>query len=59
MTPLSIMLEAKRIAEKKIDFVYLGNVDGYSDTICPQCKNVVVKRNFALHEMKLKEGKCE
>jgi pyruvate formate lyase activating enzyme len=52
------LLEAKRIAEKKIDFVYLGNVDGYSDTVCPQCRNVVVRRNFGLHENKLVNGKC-
>jgi pyruvate formate lyase activating enzyme len=58
VTPMPTLLEAKRIAEEKIDFVYLGNVDGFSDTVCPQCRNVVVRRNFGLHENKLVNGKC-
>ncbi|MEM3610221.1 MAG: AmmeMemoRadiSam system radical SAM enzyme, partial [Candidatus Anstonellales archaeon] len=47
-TPLSTLLKAKKIAEEEgIEYVYLGNVhyaEGYEDTYCPSCKNLLIKR---------------
>ncbi len=45
-TPLSSLLRAREIASEKLHYVYLGNVaasDG-SNTYCPQCGNLLVKR---------------
>jgi pyruvate formate lyase activating enzyme len=46
-TPLSSLERAYSIAREKLDFVYLGNVSGPlgSDTVCPNCGAVSVKRN--------------
>jgi pyruvate formate lyase activating enzyme len=52
--------KAKNIAGKYLDYVYIGNVTGESNTICPNCKSVNIKRNMLnLTENKLvKDGKC-
>ena len=46
-TPLKTLEHLYHIARKKLDFVYLGNVqdsDG-KDTICPGCQKTVITRN--------------
>lgn len=47
-------------ARAGLKYVYLGNVYGYgSDTICPNCKKDVVKREgFDVLENNVKQGKC-
>jgi pyruvate formate lyase activating enzyme len=55
------LLRAFEIASKKLDFVYLGNVDipGKSDTICPKCRTRLVRRRgYAIEMLSLKDGKC-
>ena len=47
-TPDGTLYKAKEIAEKKLKYVYLGNVLANNDTFCPNCKNVVVKRTFGV-----------
>ncbi len=45
-TPPRTLLRAAEIARRRLDFVYLGNVNlaGESDTRCPGCGTVVVRR---------------
>jgi len=45
-TPPQTLLRAKRIAQRKLRFIYLGNVmvEGGSDTHCPGCDTVVIQR---------------
>jgi len=45
-TPPERLLRAYEIAAAKLDFVYLGNVHlpGKSDTICPECRSVLIRR---------------
>jgi pyruvate formate lyase activating enzyme len=46
-TPLSTLLHAREIAEKELHYVYLGNVRAAegSNTRCPKCGNLLVKRD--------------
>jgi len=58
-TPMETLEKAKKIAEKYLDYVYIGNVDGESNTICPNCKSVNIRRSMLnLIENKLVNGKC-
>ncbi len=58
-TPMETLEKAKKIAEKYLDYVYTGNVAGESNTICPKCKTVNIRRSMlSLIENKLVEGKC-
>ncbi len=45
-TPVRALEEAATIAKKKLEFVYVGNVQlpGASDTRCPQCGATAIKR---------------
>lgn len=45
-TPIQTMNRAKEIAQKQLKYVYLGNIiagDG-SDTFCPQCGQLLIRR---------------
>ncbi len=44
-TDLGLLNEFAAIARAKLNFVYLGNVPGNSDTDCPVCKKKWVARN--------------
>jgi pyruvate formate lyase activating enzyme len=58
-TPMETLEKARKIAEKYLDYVYIGNVAGESNTICPNCKSVNIRRNMLnLIENKLVNGKC-
>lgn len=52
-TPLSSLLRAREIAEKELLYVYLGNVRAAegSNTRCPACRNLLVKRDGYLTEV--------
>ena len=56
-TPNATLFKAKEIAEKKLKYVYLGNIIANNDTFCPNCKNVVVKRTFGVKNC-LIDDKC-
>ena len=46
-TPVRVIEEAADIARRKLEFVYVGNVQlpGASDTRCPQCGATAIKRH--------------
>ena len=44
------LYHAKEIAERKLNYVYLGNIPTHNDTLCPTCKNTIIKRN---HNVKI------
>ncbi len=59
-TPIETMLSAREAAMKRLKYVYLGNVaisDG-SDTICPECNNLLVKRDRYFTSVKGLQGGC-
>ncbi len=61
-TPLETIERAREIGlEEGLNFVYVGNVPGYSgeDTICFNCGNLVIKRSgYELLKYEVKKGKC-
>lgn len=47
-TPAETILALREIAEEYLDYVYTGNMgsdDGGSNTICPSCKTIAIKRS--------------
>lgn len=61
-TPVDTMYKAHQIAtDAGLQFVYVGNVpdNPFQDTVCPACKDVVIKRRgFAILSYKLNNGHC-
>ncbi len=61
-TPKKTLESAKEIAEKYLDYVYVGNIwiENAENTYCPKCKALVVKRdgyNVVMNE--ITNSKCE
>lgn len=61
-TPENALFKAREIALSfGLNFVYLGNifVDEEDDTLCPECKQVLIKRDaYTVVENNLKNGFC-
>lgn len=58
-TPLATLEKAHDIAKKYLDYVYIGNVTGESNTHCPKCDALLIRRSMmSVLENKLKDGKC-
>ena len=44
-TEIEVMLKGKKVAEKYLNYVYLGNLAGIDNsTYCPKCKNLLIGR---------------
>ncbi|AZR71937.1 AmmeMemoRadiSam system radical SAM enzyme [Anoxybacter fermentans] len=57
-TDVESMLEAKKVAEKYLNYVYLGNLTNADrNTYCYQCHYPVVKRSWQV-DVDLKDGHC-
>ena len=57
-TPVETMNNARNIACKYLDFVYVGNLGVENDTICPKCKKVVIlRRGYEVFDKTIK-SKC-
>ena len=57
-----IMLNAYKIASDKLKYVYIGNLANIdkSNTYCPNCNSLLVKRNFySVSIENIKSGVCE
>lgn len=61
-TPINTLIELHEIANKYLNYVYLGNVNDYDrgSTICPSCKITVITRHSYNTELAAldKEGNC-
>ncbi|MCB0832185.1 MAG: AmmeMemoRadiSam system radical SAM enzyme [Bacteroidetes bacterium] len=46
MTPNETMVKAYKLANQKLSYIYLidTDIDGVSDTFCPNCKRLIIKR---------------
>lgn len=59
-TDIQTLMKAKKIAEKHLDFVYVGNIetDKGENTYCPKCKTLLVERtaSFGVFENKVVKG---
>ncbi len=61
-TPAATMKRAWQQAQKKLPWVYLGNIAGATgrDTICPKCQAVVIEREGYQARVDLeKDGRCQ
>ena len=59
-TPVHRVLELAAAARDKLNFVYTGNTGIHgSDTICPSCGEVLIKRTgYSAHTVNLDNNKC-
>jgi pyruvate formate lyase activating enzyme len=61
-TGVDTLLNAYRLAQKKLKYVYVGNVPlevSGADTICPKCKSSIIERSGYFTQVKgLKGNKC-
>ncbi|NOY82962.1 MAG: AmmeMemoRadiSam system radical SAM enzyme [Kiritimatiellaeota bacterium] len=62
-TPLATLKQARRIArEEGLRYVYVGNVlePGLSNTVCPQCGKVLIRRaGFTVLSNNVENGRCK
>ena len=58
-TPEKTLEYLKEIAEKHLDYVYLGNVKTEADTKCVACKKTLVERSHYSTKINIKRGKCD
>ena len=58
-TPVETLQRLKRIAEKRLRYVYLGNVSGESNSNCANCGSVLVRRiGYRVKVENYKNGMC-
>ncbi len=59
-TPVETLEQAKKTAEKAgLHYVYIGNIDGEENTLCPKCGKLVIRRKYYhILENNVKKGKC-
>jgi len=59
-TPVSTLEKLKQVAEKKMRYVYLGNVAGPTNTTCPHCGSVLIeRRGYHTRLLNLENGRCK
>ena len=60
-TPISTLRRSKELAQRKLKYVYLGNVWEEDDnTYCPNCKETVIKRRgYQILDLSIEKGKCK
>ncbi len=59
-TPLRTLLRARELALERLRYVFIGNVNhpGSSDSFCPQCGSVLVRRSGYRTEVLLQGRQC-
>ena len=60
-TPPATLQSAYDAGKKAgLRFVYIGNVAGESNTLCPNCKEILIRRSgYQTGLVRLQDGKCE
>lgn len=60
-TPMATLQRAQEIGlEAGLRYVYVGNVSGGNETICPDCGQVLIRRyGYAVSVEALSQGRCE
>ncbi len=60
-TPLKTLEKAVGLGKRAgLKYIYMGNVPGNSDTVCPSCSKIVVSRKgYSTGQPRIKDGKCE
>ncbi|MTI67325.1 MAG: AmmeMemoRadiSam system radical SAM enzyme [Firmicutes bacterium] len=59
-TSIEKINEARDLAKKYLNYVYIGNVMGVdNDTYCPNCNTKIVSRDSSFKVINIKDNKCE
>lgn len=61
-TPMESLLRAAHIAEKKLKYVYIGNVaeEKYNQTRCPECGETIIERaGYTVLRAAVRGGECQ
>lgn len=57
-TPIETLHKAREIAKKYLEYVYIGNVDEESNTYCPKCNSLLIRRErYNINDNTIK-GEC-
>jgi pyruvate formate lyase activating enzyme len=58
-TPIETLTHLKEVAERKLQYVYLGNISGPTNTQCHNCGAMLVeRRGYRVHLGRVESGKC-
>lgn len=58
-TEIDVILEGRKIAEKYLNYVYIGNVSNIDNsTYCPKCKKLLVDRNGFFSKLYINNNVC-
>ena len=58
-TPIKTMEMAKKIGEKYLSYVYLGNINSGSNTYCRKCNKLLIERKgYFVGRINIKNSKC-
>jgi pyruvate formate lyase activating enzyme len=61
-TPQKTLEQAKALADRHLNYVYVGNLHAKSleNTLCPSCKKLLIRReSYTIQENNLKNGNCK
>jgi pyruvate formate lyase activating enzyme len=60
-TPIKTLEKLIEFSQKKLNYVYGGNMLGYSDTLCKKCNEILIKRDFYTTSIRSldKNGNCK
>ncbi len=59
-TPIDTLAKAKKIGEKYLDYVYVGNLHREENTYCPKCKSLLIRRvGFDVLENNIRKRRCK
>jgi pyruvate formate lyase activating enzyme len=58
-TPISSLKRLRDVASRKMQYVYLGNVSGPSNTFCHNCGSLLIERHgYAIRRVDFGNGNC-
>lgn len=59
-TPENTLIRARNIAMKHLDYVYIGNTELESNTVCPKCKKILIyRRQYSIENNLIENNKCD
>jgi pyruvate formate lyase activating enzyme len=58
-TPENTLIRVRNIAMKYLNYVYIGNTELESNTVCPKCKKILIhRRQYSLENNLVEGNKC-
>lgn len=57
-TPIETILRFVELARQKLKFVYAGNLNSSQNTLCPECRKILIERTGYRTVVNLQENSC-